>query len=645
MKKLISIILSLMFVLCLLPLQVFAAPITKVEVTGIDAPVVGESPDMNAVAGDGYYNHANRVQWKEYNENKIYQRDLTASDTFRAGYYYAVFVTVFTNTDMPFIPQTIGTVNGKSAQTQELQDNGCSIVVIYNFAEILKEPVKELELTIPAPVDGEKPDYTKLDGNSYYSDNGLNGTSTRIYKNGIAWYKSTTSVMTPGTGETFRADTDYQLKISLMPKEGYFFHENISVTINGKPATVEIFDDGSINASVTLKAAAPAHTHTPSEWRTTGAYHYKACTTCGEFLDQEDHKGGVATCAEKGKCTVCGYEYIDVHENHTPDTSKWVIRGDMYHYHACKLCGAHCDIGEHVAGPAGTPDAAVVCKDCGYIITPAKDHTHTSSGWHTTGAYHYKTCTVCGDMLDQEDHKGGVATCSEKGKCTVCGYAYLAENEMHNPDTSKWTACGNLYHAHLCKDCGAHCDAQDHVAGPTGTPDAAVMCKDCGYIITPAKNHTHNLTKVAKKGATCTEPGNVEYYTCDGCSDFFADSEGKSKITNTVIAPLGHKISDDWKHDENNHWRTCTVCNEVLTETQMVHEMNGEKCTTCNYDGNKPNNMPSNPTETTPNSTVPQQQDKGNGGMPWWSLLLIGLGAVVVGIIVGVFMLKQKKKV
>ena len=543
MKKLISIILSLMFVLCLLPLQVFAAPITKVEVTGIDAPVVGESPDMNAVAGDGYYNHANRVQWKEYNENKVYQRDLTASDTFRAGYYYAVFVTVFTNTDMPFTPQTIGTVNGKSAQTQELQDNGCSIVVIYNFAEILKEPVKELELTIPAPVDGEKPDYTKLDGDSYYSDNGLNGTSTRIYKNGIAWYKSTTSVMTPGTGETFRAETDYQLKISLLPKEGYFFHENISVTINGKPATVEIFDDGSINASVTLKAAAPAHTHTPSEWRTTGAYHYKACTTCGEFLDQEDHKGGVATCAEKGKCTVCGYEYIDVHENHTPDTSKWVIRGDMYHYHACKLCGAHCDIGEHVPGPAGTPDAAVVCKDCGYIITPAKDHTH-------------------------------------------------------------------------------------------------------------------NLTRVAKKDATCIEPGNVEYYTCDGCSDFFADSEGKTKLIDTVVAPLGHKISDDWKHDENNHWRTCTVCNEVLTETQMAHEMNGGKCTTCNY-GTESDPMPPASNSTQPPASAPTDatdstQDTtdvtqaGNGDnrqeFPWWGYLVIAVGGIAVGIGIAFVFVKLKKK-
>ena len=530
MKKLISVILSLMFVLCLLPLQVFAAPITKVEVTGIDTPVVGVAPDMNATAGNGYYNLANRIQWKEYNENKIYQRDLSASDTFRAGYYYAIFVTVFTDADIPFTSQTTGTINGKTAQMQEPQDNGCSIVLVYNFAEILKEPVKELDLTIPAPVDGEKPDYTKLDGNTYYSDNGLNGTSTRIYKNGIAWYKSTTSAMTPGTGETFRADADYQFKISLLPKEGYFFHENISVTINGKTATVEIFDDGSINASVTLKATAPAHTHTPSEWRTTGAYHYKACTTCGEFLEQEDHKGGVATCAEKGKCIVCGYEYIDVHENHTPDTSEWIARGDMYHYHACKLCGAHCDIGEHVAGPAGTPDAAVVCKDCGYIITPAKDHVH-------------------------------------------------------------------------------------------------------------------NLTKVEKVDATCTEPGNVEYYTCDGCSDFFADSEGKTKLTDTVVAPLGHKVSDDWKHDENNHWRICTVCNEVLTETQMVHEINGGKCTTCNYDSNNPDNLPSDPAETTPISTAPQQQDQGNSGMPWWVFLLIGVGAVVVGVIIGIFVLKQKKKV
>jgi hypothetical protein len=243
-------------------------------------------------------------------------------------------------------------------------------------------------------------------------------------------------------------------------------------------------------------------------------------------------------------------------------------------------------------------------------------------------------------MLDQEDHMGGIATCSEKGKCTVCGYAYIEENENHDPDTSKWTACGALYHAHLCKICGAHCDVQDHVAGPAGTPDAAVVCKDCGFIITPAKNHTHNLTKVAKKDATCIEPGNIEYYTCDGCSDFFADSDGKVKITDTVIAPLGHKISDDWKYDENNHWRTCTVCHEVLAETQMGHEMSSEKCATCNYDGTVPG------TEPSPDTTdaAPQSPDNGSDGMPWWVLLLIGLAAVAAGVGGGMLILSKKKR-
>ena len=84
------------------------------------------------------------------------------------------------------------------------------------------------------------------------------------------------------------------------------------------------------------------------------------------------------------------------------------------------------------------------------------------------------------------------------------------------------------------------------------------------------------------------------------------------------------------------------MCNEVLTETQMAHEMNGEKCTTCNYADDKPDNVPSVPTETTPDSTAPQQQEKGKGGMPWWSLLLIGIGAVGIGIAFVFVKLKKK---
>lgn len=163
--------------------------------------------------------------------------------------------------------------------------------------------------------------------------------------------------------------------------------------------------------------------------------------------------------------------------------------------------------------------------------------------------------------------------------------------------------------------------------------------------MTPAKDHKHNLTKVPRKDATCTESGNVEYYTCDGCSNFFADSEGKTKISETGIAPLGHKLSDDWMYDENNHWRICTVCGEVLAETQMPHQMENEKCTTCSYDGTVSDTRPgTEPTDTAPVPTDPQSPDQGSDGMPCWVLLLIGLSAVAVGVGGGALILTKKKK-
>ena len=251
-------------------------------------------------------------------------------------------------------------------------------------------------------------------------------------------------------------------------------------------------------------------------------------------------------------------------------------------------------------------------------VTPS--HTHTPSSWRSTGAYHYKACTSCGDFLTSEDHTGGAATCKEEGTCSACGYAYLEITENHTPDTGKWTACGNLYHAHLCKDCGAHCDAQDHAAGPAGTPDAAVVCKDCGYIITPAKNHTHTLHKVEMVPATCTAEGVKEYYACDGCSDKFRDAEGNNKIPESEAMEL-----PALKHDlQNGRCQLCGYTEEVGT---------AETPTTG-----------TEPTDTTPAPTDPQTQEKGSDGIPWWGLLLIGLAAVAAGAGGGVLILSKKKK-
>ena len=80
-----------------------------------------------------------------------------------------------------------------------------------------------------------------------------------------------------------------------------------------------------------------------------------------------------------------------------------------------------------------------------------------------------------------------------------------------------------------------------------------------GYVIDEVKpsNLTlkHTLTKTEATPATCTEPGNVEYWTCDACGKHFKDENGTNEITaeDTMLKAIGHSY-------ENGK---CTVCSEV----------------------------------------------------------------------------------
>lgn len=69
--------------------------------------------------------------------------------------------------------------------------------------------------------------------------------------------------------------------------------------------------------------------------------------------------------------------------------------------------------------------------------------------------------------------------------------------------------------------------------------------------------HTHSLTKVTPKAATCLEDGNREYYTCSGCGGAFADAEGTVALsTNQYVIPAkGHQVL---KHGEKK-----ATCNSV----------------------------------------------------------------------------------
>ena len=95
-----------------------------------------------------------------------------------------------------------------------------------------------------------------------------------------------------------------------------------------------------------------------------------------------------------------------------------------------------------------------------------------------------------------------------------------------------------------------------------------------GYVIDEVEpsNLTlkHTLTETEATPATCTEPGNVEYWTCDACGKYFSDENGSNEITaeDTMLKAIGHSYKNG----------KCTVCSEVdpAFKAMIIEGANGK---------------------------------------------------------------------
>ena len=140
---------------------------------------------------------------------------------------------------------------------------------------------------------------------------------------------------------------------------------------------------------------------------------------------------------------------------------------------------------------------------------------------------------------------------------TALGHAYGSDRKYDSPN-----------HWHECSRCH---DKKDEVAHDYGSDN---VCDTCGYDKTVP--HTHNLTLVAAKAATCTTAGNSAYYTCDGCDKWFEDATGSVEITDKTSVKIpapGHTAGTEWKSDDTNHWHECTVagCGVIIESTKSAH--------------------------------------------------------------------------
>jgi len=248
---------------------------------------------------------------------------------------------------------------------------------------------------------------------------------------------------------------------------------------------------------------------------------------------------------------------------------------------------------------AGTPVTIAVGKDggdpTGHFVLPDTteyENLYLQNGTDTDGNKIVQVCRY------NHKHTGGTATCTEWGKCTSCGTAYLEPlgHDITKHDGKDPTCTEPGWWAYeACSRCDyttyQEIPANGHKYGPlvpkqpatctvTGTR-AYYQCADCNKLFDTNKRETtaeelkiplaaHQYGDfTVDKPATCTENGSKSRH-CSRCG---------AKTDETVIPATGHKwvidaaVAPTCTQTGLTEGKHCSVCNTVLTPQTTVEKL------------------------------------------------------------------------
>lgn len=254
------------------------------------------------------------------------------------------------------------------------------------------------------------------------------------------------------------------------------------------------------------------HIDADGQWDYDANGHFYVCQ-CGEMFEKTAHVGNDATCVSKAVCQICKAEYGATDAtNHTERE----IRNQRD-----ASCGW--------SGYSGD----TYCTDCGALLAsgvtiPAvADHIAESEKWEMDEQKHWRICS-CGVRVEEEEHRGGVATCLYPANCQVCGVVYGSSDadnhgQMELRDVRETTCgvsgyTGDLY----CKDCGKkitagkEIPAEDHVWENANCVQPR-MCSTCGATEGAPQPDAHITGEwIVTEEATATTAGKKQR-TCQRC--------------------------------------------------------------------------------------------------------------------------------
>lgn len=220
-------------------------------------------------------------------------------------------------------------------------------------------------------------------------------------------------------------------------------------------------------------------------------------------------------------------------------------------------------------------------------------------------------CSECGYVC--ENHSGGVPTCTDGGKCEICGVEYISANGHRLsslvPEEPATCYSVGVYAHYACLDCETFFDKNSQ---PT-TRNALEFTRE------------HDFGELRKYVApTCTDAGLIAHYECSMCLNHF--NESKEKIDDIFISAMGHiggeatclsgavcercdvvyteadltnhDYGTAFKYNESSHWLECicgytsglsnhTLVDKVLKESTEYEMGILESSCSCGYRTNK----------------------------------------------------------
>ena len=220
---------------------------------------------------------------------------------------------------------------------------------------------------------------------------------------------------------------------------------------------------------------------------------------------------------------------------------------------------------------------------------------HVWGSWQHDDTQHWRTCTVPGCSAEKrENHTTDtLATCTDKAVCTVCESQY-GEVNAHNHPAAKVTStaataptCGSKGNEaySYCADC--------HKYFKDGDKN---LYDDATHFAIAALTH-RSATKTAAVAPTCEVGGNLAYWYCADCGNYYADKDGRLDSTTAfatnasfLLSALGHDYEGQpYKSDATGHWQVCKhdgCTQETAHEAHAGNEATcvaESKCRVCDY--------------------------------------------------------------